>query len=79
MGPASRKSEDTELQHPATICGGSIAISVTGPGIHDKLIALKFAVLIFGVRHSDCSANGATRVNDLMQMVVTLEVARKRR
>jgi hypothetical protein len=55
---------------------------VTGPRIHDKLIALKLAVPIFGVRifrvrHSDCSANGAAGLNDLMQMVVTQEVTRE--
>jgi hypothetical protein len=51
---------------------------VTDPRIHDKLIALKFAVPIFRVRHSDCSANGAAGLNDLMQMVVTQEVTRER-
>jgi hypothetical protein len=52
-------------------------MSVTGPGIHDIVIALKFAPPIFGVRHSDCSVNGAVGSNDLMQMVVTIEVARE--
>jgi hypothetical protein len=50
---------------------------VTGRGIHDIVIALKFAVPIFGVRHSDSSANGAAGLNDLMQMVATTDVARK--
>jgi hypothetical protein len=51
---------------------------VTGPGIHDIVIALKFAVPIFRVRHSDCSANGPAGLNDLMQMVVTQEVTGER-
>ncbi len=50
-------------------------MTVTGQGIHDIVIALRFAVPIFGVRRSDCSVNGAADLNDLMQMVVTIEVA----
>jgi hypothetical protein len=59
MGSATRRRAATELQHFATISGGWAAISMTGPGIHGNVIALKFAVPIFGVRHSDSSPNGA--------------------
>src|SRR6266702_2233211 len=67
---------ETELQHSVTIRGGGPGGAVTGPRVHDKLIALKFAPPIFRVRHSDCSANGAAGLNDLTKMVVT--VARTR-
>ena len=50
---------ETELQHFVTIRGGRLGGAVTGPRVHDKLIALLFAASIFGVRHSDCSANDA--------------------
>jgi hypothetical protein len=38
---------DTKLQHPVTICGGSTAISVTIPGIHDNVTARRFPALSF--------------------------------
>src|SRR4030081_2959155 len=47
-----------------------LPIPVTGRFIHDIVIGCAFAAVGFIVRYSDCSTNGISAMNGLMDMVV---------